>query len=237
MHGLTKYYFYLRHLLVILLLNAMLSTWTYAQEQLETMIVTATKRENPALKIPIALTVFNSEDLDDLGLLDSNEIAQQTPNLQWRSQFGSSTPNIFLRGIGNNSYHSNAIGPVAIYHDGIYLGSNLAHSFPLFDLDQVEILRGPQGTLFGRNTTAGLIQYFSRKPKLEDGYNARIKASYGSYNQLDVEVALGLPLGDKAAARFSVVSLNREGIFDNDNPNSGFDRVQYKKVTKLSRPW
>ncbi len=125
--------FYFWHLLIILLLNTTLTNGVRAQEQLKTMVVTATKREDPALKIPISLTVFSREDLDDLGFLDSNDIAQQTPNLQWRSQFGISTPNIFIRGIGNNAFHSNVLGPVAIYHDSVYLGSNIVHGFPLFD--------------------------------------------------------------------------------------------------------
>jgi iron complex outermembrane receptor protein len=115
------------------------------------------------------------------------------------------------------------MGPVGIYHDGIYLGSNIVHGFPLFDLERVEILRGPQGTLFGRNTTAGLIHYLSRKPEWEDQYNAQVKATYGSFDQLNVEAAVGLPLGNKAAARLSVVSLNRGGLFDNINPDSGFN--------------
>ena len=161
------HFFSLWHLLVFLLLTTALTGWVRAQEQLETMVVTATKREDPALKIPISLTVFSSEDIDDLSFLDSNDIAQQTLNLQWRSQFGTSSPNIFIRGIGNNSFHSNAIGPVAIYHDGVYLGSNIVHGFPLFDLDRVEVLRGPQGTLFGKNTTAGLVHYISRKPEID----------------------------------------------------------------------
>ncbi len=214
-----------RYLLFILLFNTLLSDRAWAQEQLETMIVTATKREDPALKTPISLTVFSSNDLNDLGFLDSNDIAQQTPNLQWRSQFGISTPNIFIRGIGNNAFHSNVIGPVAVYRDGIYLGSNIVHGFPLFDLDRVEVLRGPQGTLFGRNTTAGLIHYISRKPEIAESFNARVKASYGSFDQMDVEAAVGFPLGDKAAARLSVITLNRDGIFDNNNPNSGFDHA------------
>ena len=207
----------------ILLINAVLTSWVCAQEQLETMVVTATKRENPALDLPISLTVFSSEDLDDLGFLDSNDIAQQTPNLQWRSQFGSSTPNIFIRGIGNNAFHSNVIGPVGIYQDSVYQGSNIVHGFPLFDLDRVEILRGPQGTLFGRNTTAGLVHYISRKPEMDEVFNTKLKVTYGSYDQIDVEAAVGIPIGDKAAARLAVVSLNRNGVFDNNNPNSGFD--------------
>jgi len=217
-------FFTLRYLLIIVLFDSVTSL-VCAQEQLETLIVTATKREDPALKIPISLTVFSNKDIADLGFLDSNDIAQQTPNLQWRSQFGISTPNIFIRGIGNNAFHSNVIGPVGVYRDGIYLGSNIVHGFPLFDLDRVEVLRGPQGTLFGRNTTAGLVHYISRKPEIEEPFNARLKTSYGSYDQMDVEAAVGFPLGDDAAARLSVISLNREGIFDNNNPSSGFDHA------------
>lgn len=215
--------FYFRRVLVIQFINILLCNFAYAVEQLDTIIVTASKREDDALKVPISLSVFEREDIDDLGFLDSSDIAQQTLNLQWRSQFGSSAPNIFIRGIGNSSFHSNSIGPVAIYRDGVYQGSNIVHDFPLFDQERVEVLRGPQGTLFGRNSTGGLVHYISRKPELDAKPNGRLMTRYGSYNQIDLEAALGIPLGENAAARFSVVSLNRDGIFDNINPASGID--------------
>ncbi len=204
-------------------INFGLTSWATAQVQLEPMVVSANLREDPELEIPISLTAFNNEDINTYGFLQSSDIAQQTINMQWRSQFGLSSPNIFIRGIGNTSFHTNAIGPVAIYKDGVYQGSNIVQGFPLLDQQRVEVLRGPQGTLFGRNSTAGLVHYISRKPDPEDGFNGRMKASYGSFDQLDIEAAVGIPLGDTAAARFSVVSLNRDGVFDNINPDSGID--------------
>ncbi|MCK9606192.1 MAG: TonB-dependent receptor [Methylomonas sp.] len=213
-----------RSIAVLLFSHAPLA-WLHAAEQLETVVVSASKREDDASKTPISLNVFNAENISDLGFLDSNDIAQQTPNLQWRSQFGISSPNIFIRGIGNSVFHSNAIGPVAIYRDGVYQGSNIIHDLPLFDLKRIEVLRGPQGTLFGRNTTGGLIQYVSRQPELDEPFNARLKTRYGSYDQADVEAAVGIPMGERAAARFALVSLNRGGIFDNVNAASGFDRA------------
>ncbi len=216
--------------LIVYLIGSALTGPSFAQETdaievLDKIVVTATKREEPTLEIPISVSVFSAEELNELGFLQSGDIAQQTPNLQWRSNFGFSSPNIFLRGIGNNSFHTNAIGPVGIYHDGVYLGSNIITGFPLFDLSRVEVLRGPQGTLFGRNTTGGLIQFISRQPKLEDPFNTRLELTYGSFDQIDVEAAVGFPLGESVAARLALISLNRDGIFDNINPESGFDEA------------
>lgn len=128
--------------------------------ELDKMVVTATKLEDLLQEVPIAVTVLDGQMINELGFWDSGDIAAQIPNLQWRTDFGYSAPTIFLRGIGNISFHTNAIGPVGAYSDGVYQGSNIVQGFPLFDLERVEVLRGPQGTVFGRNTTGGLIKTY-----------------------------------------------------------------------------
>lgn len=190
-----------------------------AQElTVEEVIVTATKRAESMQDVPISVTAFNEDSIKNLGLTESAAIATQTPNLQWRSDFGGTSPNIFLRGVGNNSFHANAVGAVGIYSDGVYLNSNLTHAFPLFDLERVEVLRGPQGTLYGRNTTGGLVNFIARKPGIEEGVNAYLQATLGAYKQRDLEFAGGMPLGAAGAARVAVQSQKRDGIFDAQVP-------------------
>lgn len=181
---------------------------------LEEVIVTATKRAESLQDIPVSVTAFTGDAIKQLGMTDSGSIATQTPNLSWRSDFGSTSPNIFLRGIGNNSFHANAVGAVGIYSDGVYLNSNLSHGFQLFDLERVEVLRGPQGTLYGRNTTGGLINFIARKPNVDDGYNGSLTTTLGTYNQRDLEIAAGAPLNDYSAIRFAAQSQKRDGLFD-----------------------
>ena len=212
---------------LILLLSTTLNAQQTPEKvtKLEEMVVTATKREDPLQEIPISVTAMDSHTLNDLGFWDSGDIAAQTPNLQWRSDFGTSSPTIFLRGIGNISFHSNAIGPVGVYRDGVYQGSNIVHGFPLFDLERVEVLRGSQGTVFGRNTTGGLVNYIARKPDVLDGYNGRVAASYGSFDLRLIDAAVGFPIGEQVAGRLAFVYRAQNGIFDNVNPSSGFDEA------------
>lgn len=188
--------------------------------QLEEVIVTATKRSKSLQDVPVAVTAFTGETIRNMGMTDSSAIATQTPNLQWRSDYGTTSPNIFLRGIGNNSFHANAVGAVGVYTDGVYLNSNMAHGFQLFDLERVEVLRGPQGTLYGRNTTGGLINFIARKPSHADGLNANITTTLGSHNQRDLEFSVGAPIGDDSAVRFSAQSLKRDGLFESTIPGA-----------------
>jgi iron complex outermembrane receptor protein len=152
--------------------------------------------------------------IEKLGFKQSYDIADQVPNLQFMAESSPSTPFIFLRGIGNTSFFTNSINPVAVYVDQVYVGQNIAQGLQLFDLERVEVLRGPQGTLFGRNSTAGLVNFVTRRPRVEEGTNARAEITVGEYGQFEVEAAAGMPLGDTAAARFSVVRRSSDGPYN-----------------------
>jgi iron complex outermembrane receptor protein len=199
---------------------------------LEEIVVTATKRDESIQDIPISMTAFSADAIQRLGFGQSYDIAAQVPNLQFMAESSQSTPFIFLRGIGNTSFFPNSINPVAIYVDQAYVGQNLAQGFHLFDLERVEVLRGPQGTLFGRNATGGLINYVTRKPDVEDGTNGRIAVTAGDFGQFDVEAAGGTPLGDQAAARLAVSQRLGSGRFDNVTPGVGDD--DYGDIDSLS---
>jgi iron complex outermembrane receptor protein len=195
-----------------------------AQTVIEEIIVTARKRAERLIDVPQAVTAVSAEDIARLGLSTSGEISLQTPNLLWHSILGFATPNIFLRGIGNTTFNANQAGPVGLHLDGVYQGSNVSYGFGLLDLERVEILKGPQGTLFGRNTTGGVVNFIARKPDPADGVNGSMSATYGRFDQIDAHGAVGFNLSDNAAVRFAAQTLNRDGHVVNRNPASGFRR-------------
>jgi iron complex outermembrane receptor protein len=187
---------------------------------IEEVVVTATKREESAQDVPISVTAFTSESIQELGFDLSFDVGSHVPNLQFLPQGSRSIPFIFLRGVGNTSFFANSINPVAIYVDQAYVGQSSAQALQLFDLERVEVLRGPQGTLFGRNATGGLINFITRKPQVEDGRNARIELTGGNFGRFDVEAAGGIPLGENAAARVAVFQQLGSGMYDNVTPGS-----------------
>ena len=166
---------------------------------LEEVVVTATKREESLQDIPISVTAFSADTIQQLGFNQSYDIAAHVPNLQFMAESSPSTPFIFLRGIGNTSFFPNSINPMAVYVDQAYVGQNIAQGLRLYDLERVEVPRGPQGTLFGRNATGGLVNFITRKPKIDDGRNAHLELTAGDYGQFDVELAGGAPIGERAA--------------------------------------
>ena len=193
---------------------------TAAQETvgLEEIVVTATKREESLQDIPISVTAFSSDMIERLDFNVSYDIAAQVPNLQFMAEASHSTPFIFLRGIGNTSFFPSSISPVATYVDNTYIGQMIAQGLQIYDLERVEVLRGPQGTLFGRNSTAGHVNFITRKPSVEDGVNGRLEITAGDYGQFDIQAAGGAPIGEAAAVRFAVSRLSNSGMYDHVRP-------------------
>ncbi len=192
--------------------------------KVDEIVVTARKRAESLASVPASISVLTADDLESLQIKASPEIAAQVPGLMWESILGYATPNIFLRGIGNATFNANQAGPVGIHRDGIYQGSSVTYGSGLYDLDRVEVLKGPQGTLFGRNTTGGVINFVTRRPDVADGVNAHGSATYGRFNEMDFEGAVGAPIGDTAAVRLAAQSLGRDGYVTNKNPASGIGR-------------
>lgn len=193
-------------------------------QAIDEILVTARKRTEVLRQVPAAITVISNDDIAASQLTTSPEIAARVPGLVWQSILGYSTPNIFLRGIGNATFNANQASPVGIHRDGIYQGSSVTYGFGLYDLERIEVLKGPQGTLFGRNTTGGVINFVTRKPDAADGVNGTVSATYGRFNQTDVEGAFGAPLGENAAVRVAGQKLYRDGYVMNRNPASGIVR-------------
>ena len=162
-----------RRITALAALLASTSTTALAQEESDgannddEIVVTAQRREQSLLDVPLAVSALGGDDLAQKGISNSAQLGAAVPNLQINSPFGNTQPNFSLRGIGvANEYNSNQASPVGVYIDDVYLAPRTSHGMGLFDLDRIEVLRGPQGTLFGRNTTGGTVNIITGKPSL-----------------------------------------------------------------------
>ena len=139
---------------LLTILPALLQAQTGPVGVLEEVIVTAQKREESAQDVPIALSTLTTEQLQSRLITSAKDIAVAVPNLTWAAGDSSNVANIYIRGVGDASFHTNQVGAVGMYSDEISLNSPLLWNFGIFDLARVEVLRGPQNTLFGRNTVS-----------------------------------------------------------------------------------
>lgn len=188
--------------------------------QLETVIVTAQRRSENIKDVPMAITTLKGEKLDVLtaGGQDIRFLSGRSPSLNIESDYGRSFPRFYIRGQGNTDFDLNASQPVGLVMDDIVQESPMLKGFPVFDVDQVEVLRGPQGTLFGRNSPAGVIKFDSAKPVFKtEGY---VNVGFGNYGAKDFEGVYNVPFSDTVAARISVQSQNRDDRVHNDRPNA-----------------
>jgi iron complex outermembrane recepter protein len=181
----------------------------------EEMIVTAEKRPEDIQKIPVAVSTLSG---GDLGIIltagpDIRAISGRVPSLTLESSFGRAFPRFYIRGLGNTDFDLNASQPVSMVVDEIVMENPIVKGMPLFDLDRIEVLRGPQGTLFGRNTPAGVIKFDTRRPSQE--FESNFSASYGTYNNVDINGGIGGSLSKTLSARFSVLSQTQDNWVDN----------------------
>ena len=188
--------------------------------QLETVIVTAQRRSENIKDVPMAITTLKGEKLDVLtsGGQDIRFMAGRTPSLNVESDYGRSFPRFYIRGLGNTDFDLKASQPVGLVYDDVVQESPMLKGFPVFDVDQIEVLRGPQGTLFGRNSPAGVIKFESTKPtqKLE-GY---ANVGFGNDRAVNVEGAYNIPLSPEWATRISLQSQHRGDRVHNTRPNA-----------------
>jgi iron complex outermembrane receptor protein len=176
-------------------------------ETIEEIVVTAQKREQNLQDVSVAVTVFSSNDLESLGIERTFDLARQTPGLNIKNAVGDQNPIISIRGIGLNDFLPNNSPTASVYVDQVVVPSHAMLGFQLFDIERVEVLKGPQGTLYGRNTTAGAINYVSVAPGDELAGFASLDVS--EYETFQFEGAVGGPLSDKASARASILYRNR----------------------------
>ena len=218
----------------ILAANTAIADQDASEEKgLETITVTAQKRTQSLQEVPISIATLNGERFASLfsGGDDILALATRVPGLYAESSNGRVAPRFYMRGLGNTDFDLAASQPVSIVMDNVVMENVVLKSFPLFDIEQVEVIRGPQGTLFGRNTTAGIVKFDSVKPT--DSFDAYFKLGMGSFGTQNAEAAIGGGLTDNVAARLSVFSQTRDDYIDNafsgqNDAFGGFDEKAYR---------
>lgn len=157
---------------------------------LEEIIVTATRRSENLQNVPVSVAAISAQALANAGVFESSDLNHVAPNLQVSSPYGEQQPNFSVRGVGvGTEFNANAASPVGVYVDEVYQAFRASHGQQLYDLQQIEVVRGPQGTLYGRNTTGGAINFITRKPELK-GTNGELTLGYGTYNRINAAAAL-----------------------------------------------
>jgi iron complex outermembrane receptor protein len=185
-----------------------------ASDIIEEIIVVAQKREQSLLDVGIAVTAFTDSQLRQLRMRASEDLANQTPGLQATSFSGDPTVMLLaIRGVGQNDFTDHHESPTAAYEDEVYISALGGVGLQLFDLERVEVLRGPQGTLFGRNATGGLVHYIPQQPGRE--FDAFANLTVGDYDMMRLEAAIGGPLGDTTSARLAFLSNTVDGYLKN----------------------
>ncbi len=184
-----------------------------AAQGLEEIVVTAQKREVSAQDTPVAVSSFSSEDLRSFNLFDSRDISAKTPNL-FMGPSGGGLPlsqQVYIRGQGQNGVNISTDPSIGTYIDGIYVAKDSGSLVELVDIERIEVLRGPQGTLYGRNTTGGAIKMFSVRPDPNAGVTGWIRGTGGDYGRIRTQGAVNIPLSPNFALRYSGAYHNRDG--------------------------
>ncbi|HBK46770.1 MAG TPA: TonB-dependent receptor [Xanthomonadaceae bacterium] len=184
--------------------------------QLDAVKVTAERRSEDSKDVPVSASVLRPEYLDVISTSasDVRVLAGKAPSLNIESSNGRVFPRVYIRGYGNTDFNTYASQPVSLVYDDVVQENAFLKGFPIFDLEGLEVLRGPQGTLFGRNTPAGVVKFNSVKPVIgaNDGYAS---LSYGSYGTMSMESAVSIAINDRWAARVSVLGQHRDDWVDN----------------------
>lgn len=184
-----------------------------AATALEEITVTARKREEGLQSAPISISAFTGEGLDYRGVTKIDSIANFTPNLVFQNNPGdggsSASAAIYIRGIGQSDFIPTVEPGVGLYVDGVYIARSVGSVLDLIDVERVEVLRGPQGTLFGRNTIGGAISITTKKP--DEEFGARIDVTTGSADRIDVRGSLNVPVTDTFFVKAAAATFNRDG--------------------------
>lgn len=179
------------------------------------IVVTARRREESLQDVPIAVTAISADQLDLSGAQDITAISQSTPSVTLEnSRATGSTLTAFIRGVGQQDPVAGFEQGVGIYLDDVYFNRPQGALLDIYDVERVEILRGPQGTLYGRNTIGGAVKYVTRRIRA-DKATFRAKFAYGSYNQMDAVASVTTPVSDTLRIGATVATLNRDGFGTN----------------------
>ena len=181
------------------------------------IIVTAQRREQSKQDVGIAIAAYGGEELKAMNVQSSLDVARLTPGVHISGNVGGQNSQFTIRGVTQNDFNDAIEAPVAVYIDDGYIPNMQGQTFGLFDLDRVEVLKGPQGTLFGRNATGGLVHYVIKKP--DNSFDASLDATYGRYNQVKLEGAIGGPIAENVAVRLSMYFNRYDNYLKNIYPS------------------
>jgi len=202
------------------------------------IVVTAQRREQSLSDVAIAVTAFSGEQVKALGMVDSTDIVRLAPGVFMSSDTGGQNRKFTVRGVAQNDFLDAVESPIAIYVDDSYIAPQQGQVFGLFDLERVEVLKGPQGTLFGRNATGGLVHFVSRKPVIGQT-SGFFDILYGSNNNIRLETGITASLSDKVAIRLSGLLDKHDPIIENlfQGANDLYDKdVQAARLHILVEP-
>jgi iron complex outermembrane receptor protein len=188
--------------------------------QLQTVTVTATRKSENIKNVPVSASTISNDALTAIqsGGQDLTALAGRVPSLNAENSDGRAFPRFYIRGYGNTDFHINSSQPVSLVYDDIVLENSVLKGFPAFDLQQIEVLRGPQGTLFGRNTPAGVVKFDSVTP--QNKYGGYISTSEATHNTANVEGAINIPINDELAARLSFLDQHKDDWIQDTAPGN-----------------
>ncbi len=187
----------------------------YESGTIEEVIVTATRRAENIMDVPIAVTAITGDELETFGVLDTTYLSQISPNTTLKVSRGTNTTlTAFIRGVGQQDPVAGFESGVGMYLDDVYLNRPQAAVMDIYDVERIEVLRGPQGTLYGRNTIGGAIRYVTRRLN-PDGPEVKAKLSYGIDNMFEMVLTGSVPLGDTFRIGGSIARFSRDGWGDN----------------------
>jgi iron complex outermembrane recepter protein len=183
--------------------------------KVEEVIVTARKREEALKDVPLSVTAISPAQLSTItaGGADYTALSARVPSVNVESSFGRTFPRFYIRGLGNTDFDINASQPVSVVFDDVVQENPILKGFPLFDVAQVEVLRGPQGTLFGRNTPAGVVKFDTVKPSAEFGGFGRVQ--FRSFSGIEAEGAVGGEIAKGLTGRISAIISTQDDWVDN----------------------
>lgn len=219
----------------MLAMSVAFASQTMAQESgaLEEVVVTAEHRTSTLQDTQISITALSGTELKELGISNTQDLGHIAPNVTMTPfQGGKGGIGVNMRGMGQNETLITFDPAIGVYIDDVLVAKNTGALMEVLDLERVELLRGPQGTLYGRNTMGGTLNFITVKPYLDE-FEGRISATGGDYGRRDLKAMLNIPVGDSVAARVAAASINRDGLIENDlagAPNDELETVDRQAV-------
>lgn len=217
--------------------NRIFNIQLYADNaQLQEVIVAARRTAKASHKTSLSITTFGAKEIQSLGITDPSSLANFTPGFYSKPTVGNSNPVYTVRGVGFNDFTSIQNPGTAVYVNGVIVPYHSMMSFQLLDVERIEVLKGPQGTLYGRNSTAGAINIYTKK--YGETLNGGIRLDYSSWNTVDLEGSIGGKISNSLSYRAAISSYNRIGGYQTNRLNDDTDYGSIKKTSgRLRLNW